>query len=127
MSNLHLTQEIQKIAEKLPKQEYTLCKGLKQPFNNTNSGSRKIMQGIQMEQATQLLDAEVPVIMTGYETMYGEASSNFIKTDRDFTIVNKIKKYSFKDDHYFVILYDQKNGYLDMLERKSYTYISEII
>ena len=126
MSNLHLTQEIQKIAEKLPKQEYTLCKGLKQPFNNTNSGSRKIMQGIQMEQATQLLDAEVPVIMTGYETMYGEASSNFIKTDRDFTIVNKIKKYSFKDDHYFVILFDSKNGYIDMLERKSYTYISEM-
>ena len=47
-TTLRLGKEIEEIEKKLPSQEYTLCKGLKQPFNNTNSGSRKIMQGIQM-------------------------------------------------------------------------------
>ena len=89
MSNLHLTQEIQKIAEKLPKQKYTLCKGLKQPFNNTNSGSRKIMQGIQMEQATQLLDAEVPVIMTGLKLIMVEPFPIFLSKIRNFIMLIK--------------------------------------
>ena len=95
-TTLNLSKEIEKISKKYPKQELTLCKGLKQPFNNTNSGSRKIMQGIQMEQSTQLLNAEVPIISTGYETELGEHSSNFIKADRDYVVVGKINKFSEK-------------------------------
>ena len=76
---LNLSKEVSDIESRLPSQEYTLCKGLKQPFNATNSGSRKIMQGIQMEQATQLLNPEVPIISTGYENRFGELNSNFIQ------------------------------------------------
>lgn len=125
-TTLNLSKEIEKISKKYPKQELTLCKGLKQPFNNTNSGSRKIMQGIQMEQSTQLLNAEVPIISTGYETELGEHSSNFIKADRDYVVVGKINKFSkFPNHHYWLILFDKKNNYLDCIERVSYKHVSE--
>ena len=55
-TTLSLAKDIEAIEKRLPNHEYTLCKGLKQPFNNKNSGSRKIMQGIQMEQIAQLLE-----------------------------------------------------------------------
>ena len=125
-TTLNLSKEIEKISKKYPKQELTLCKGLKQPFNNTNSGSRKIMQGIQMEQSTQLLNAEVPIISTGYETELGEHSSNFIKADRDYVVVGKINKFSkFPNHHYWLILFDKKNKYLDCIERVGYKHVSE--
>lgn len=125
-SSLDLSAEIAKIAERLPNQEYTLCKGLKQPFNNTNSGSRKIMQGIQMDQSTQLLHPEAPIIMTGYETQFGEMSSNYIVADKDYVVVGKISKFSnIPNDHYWLILYSQKDHTLDMVERVSYNHVSE--
>ena len=123
---LNLSKEIDKIAEKFPKQELTLCKGLKQPFNNTNSGSRKIMQGIQMEQSTQLLNAEPPIISTGYETALGEVSSNFITSDHNYKVVGKVSKFSnIPNDHYWLILYDEKEKYLTCVERVSYKHVSE--
>ena len=125
-ASLDLKQEIDKIAERLPSQEYTLCKGLKQPFNNTNSGSRKIMQGIQMEQSTQLLEPEVPIIETGYEDQFGENSSNFIRASNNFKLIAKIPKFSYiPGHHYFVLMYDEENNYMDVMERKSYQHISE--
>lgn len=125
-TTLNLAKEIEKISQKYPLQELTLCKGLKQPFNNTNSGSRKIMQGIQMEQATQLLNAEVPIITTGYETELGRTSSNFITADKDYRVVGKISKFSqFPNQHYWLILFNEKEGYLDCIERVSYKHISE--
>lgn len=125
-TTLNLAKEIEKISQKYPSQELTLCKGLKQPFNNTNSGSRKIMQGIQMEQATQLLNAEVPIITTGYESALGEVSSNFIKADKDYRVVGKVSKFSqFPNDHYWLILYNEKEKYMTCIERVSYKHISE--
>ena len=47
-NNLDLNSTANEIEKNLPSREYTLGKGLLQPFNDTNSGSRKIMQGIQM-------------------------------------------------------------------------------
>ena len=125
-TTLNLSKEIEKIEEKYPVPELILCKGLKQPFNNTNSGPRKIMQGTQMEQATQLLNAEAPIISTGYENKLAEESSNFITADRDYQVVTKIPKFStLPNYHYWLILYDKENGYLDCIERVSYKHVSE--
>ena len=125
-TTLNLSKEIEKISEKYPEPELILCKGLKQPFNNTNSGPRKIMQGTQMEQATQLLNAEAPIISTGYENKLAEESSNVITADRNYQVVTKIPKFStLPNYHYWVILYDKDNGYLDCIERVSYKHVSE--
>ena len=125
-TTLNLSKEIEKISEKYAVPELILCKGLKQPFNNTNSGPRKIMQGTQMEQATQLLNAEAPIISTGYENKLAKVSSNFITADRNYQVVAKIPKFSnLPNYHYWLILFDKDNGYLDCIERVSYKHVSE--
>ena len=123
---LNLSQEIQRVAERVPAQEFTLGRALKQPFASTNSGSRKIMQGIQMEQTVQILNAEAPIVSTGYENQFGYESSNYITTDKSFNVVAKIPKFSFcPNDHYWLILYSSEDNYLTMIERKSYSHTTE--
>lgn len=125
-SSLNLSKQVDEIFERLPDQEHTLCKGLNQPFNATNSGSRKIMQGIQMEQACQINDGEVPIISTGYEDAFGEFSSNFIREDRKYVVVGKISKFSSKPNiHYWLILLDPENDELTCIERYAYKHITE--
>lgn len=123
---LDLKSEIQEIAKRLPSQEYTLCKGLKQPFNNTNSGSRKIMQGIQMEQATQLINPEVPIISTGYENKFGEMNSNYIEADANYQVLAKVPKFVTNPDiHYWLILRNLDTNQLTYIERIGYKHITE--
>ena len=125
-TSLNLAEEVGEIASRFPSQEYILCKGLKQPFNNMNSGSRKIMQGIQIEQATQLLNAEVPIISTGYENQFGELNSNFIRSEHNYVVVDKICKFSSSPErHYWLILLNTDNSELSCIERISYKHITE--
>lgn len=123
---LNLSQEVREIEKRLPSQEYTLCKGLKQPFNNTNSGSRKIMQGIQMEQATQLLYPETPIVSTGYENKFGEFNSNFVRAQSNYVVIDKIPKFKFNPGiHYWIILLDTEKNELTCVERVGYKHITE--
>ena len=123
---LNLSQQVREIEQRLPSQEYTLCKGLKQPFNNTNSGSRKIMQGIQMEQATQLLRPETPIISTGYENQFGEFNSNFTRAESNYVVVDKVSKFQYYPGmHYWVILFNTDKNELTCIERVGYKHITE--
>lgn len=125
-TSLTLEEDVKRIGSRLPSQEYTLCKGLKQPFNNTNSGSRKIMQGIQMEQATQLLNPEVPIISTGYENQFGEYNSNFVVADADFLVLDRIPKFSKNPSiHYWLLVLNLKTNELSAIERTGYKHITE--
>lgn len=122
-NNLDLNSTANEIEKNLPSREYTLGKGLLQPFNDTNSGSRKIMQGIQKEQSIQLCKAETPIIMTGYENKFAYLSSNYVKTDTQYKLIDKIYKYSNK---YYALLYDVGNKMLHCIERVAYEYRTEI-
>lgn len=122
-NNLDLNSTANEIEKNLPSREYTLGKGLLQPFNDTNSGSRKIMQGIQKEQSIQLCKAETPIIMTGYENKFAYLSSNYVKTDTQYKLIDKIYKYSNK---YYALLYDIGNKMLHCIERVAYEYRTEI-
>lgn len=128
-SNLNLTSTCEEIENRLPSMEYVLGKGLLQPFGNTNSGTRKIMQGIQKEQGMQLEKAETPIIMTGFENQFGELSSTFVRADRDLVVIDKIPKYDLslgvKNANYWLICLDPENGVIDALERIDYRHISE--
>ena len=124
--NLNLAHEIEKVEARIPAQEFTLGRALKQPFCNTNSGSRKIMQGIQMEQCVQIMNPEAPIVSTGYENQFGYMSSNFIVADNDYEVLAKISKFSFKpNDYYWLILYDREHNVLTMIERTPYHHITE--
>lgn len=124
--SLNLMYEISKVQERIPAQEYTLGRALKQPFCNTNSGSRKIMQGIQMEQAVQIMNPEAPIISTGYENQFGYLSSNVITADKEYKVIAKIDKYSFcPNHHYWLILSADDGKYFSVIERVSYFHIAE--
>lgn len=122
-NNLDLNSTASEIERNLPSREYTLGKGLLQPFNDTNSGSRKIMQGIQKEQSIQLCKAETPIIMTGYENKFAYLSSNYVKADTQYKVIDKIYKYSNK---YYALLYDVVHKKLHCIERVAYEYRTEI-
>ena len=73
--------------------EYTLGKGLMQPFANTNSGSRKLMFSVHLEQALRLMKPEVPIIQTGYEIRFGDLSSSIMRAKSDIEVVAMISKF----------------------------------
>lgn len=121
-TNLNLTEIANEIEKNLPSGEFTLGKGLLQPFNESNSGSRKIMQGIQKEQSIQLLKPETPLIMTGYENQFGYLSSGFVTADSDYVVITKIIK---NKNKYCVLLHDINNNQLHCIMRVGYVYHTE--
>lgn len=106
--------------------EYALGKGLMQPFANTNSGTRKLMYSVHLEQALRLMKPEVPIIQTGYEIRYGDLSSSIIKAESDFEVVDKISKFqAVPNQQYLLIVKRHDNGQYDVIERKDYNHITE--
>lgn len=119
-------EEMQDAEERITEKEQILGKGLCQPFVDCNSGSRKLMFSIHIEQSLPLVEPQVPFVMTGYEQEYADRSSSIIKAESDYEVVGKISK--FKNDpqrHYYLILRDLHTNNLSMIERKEYTYSTE--
>lgn len=121
-NNLNLETKANEIEQSLGSREYTLGKGLLQPFNESNSGTRKIMFGIHKEQSIQLCKPETPIIMTGYENQFGYLSSGFITADDDYIVIDKIYKNNTK---YLVLFYNANNNLLHGIMRTSYSYHTE--
>lgn len=110
----------------LPTKEHMLGKGLLMPFNPTNSGTRKLMFGGNLEQRLDLVDPDVPYIQTGYERQFGEFSSSFITADSEYQVVAIIPKFSAQDRHiYTLIMRDMLSNKLIYTERTTYRYITE--
>lgn len=121
--SLNLIKAANEIQSKLPTPEYALGKGLMQPANNTNSGPRKIMQGLQREQSIQITRCEAPILMTGYENQFGELSSSFIRAKSEYMVIDKIYKNKMM---YWMIVKDLKTNMLHVFERNTYEYITEM-
>lgn len=123
---LNFSDKMEEASKTIEIPEQILGKGLFQPFSNTNSGSRKILAGLQRDQIFSLIKPEKAIIETGYEIRYGDRSSSVIKTDSDYQVVGKISKFSFAPNHhYWIIFKDLNTNKLDVVERISYTYITE--
>lgn len=71
MDNQFIT-EAQANSDRLAIKEEMLGKGLCQPFVDCNSGSRKLMFSVHVEQSLPLVYPQVPFIMTGYEQGFSE-------------------------------------------------------
>ena len=128
MANFNLEKEIENVDARLISREQSLAKGLLQPNRGTNSGSRAILQCTQIEQVLPLIHPEPPLYGTGYENRYGEMSSSYILADANYTIIDKIPKFSFDSSanrKYTLILLDSEKDTLHYMERKSFQYISE--
>lgn len=132
MALLNLEDEVSQSLKsaKVTEKEELLGKGLMMPFNNCNSGSRKLMYAVQLEQKIPLVNPEVPLLGTGYEDEFGRYSSSYVESEEDRVILAKINKYSFKpDSHYWFITLSEpdENGIreLDVIERQECRHISE--
>lgn len=124
MLNFH--DEINEAKERISSPEQMLGKGLLEPNNNLNSGSRKIMFGIQLEHALNLMYPEVAYLSTGYEIRFGDRSSSLIKAKSDFEVMDKIYKFeTVKDQHYWLITRNLNTNELDVIERIPYNHLTE--
>ena len=125
MASLGFSDKVQEYTAGLS-MEQLLGKGLRMPFNNTNSGARKIMYSTHSEHTTPLMNPEKAIIETGYEIRYGDYSSSITKADSTYKVVAKISKFSFAPNHhYWLIVEDTKSKKIDVIERISYHYITE--
>lgn len=125
-SNLSLLDNISQAEERLDSLEEMLGKGLNQPFNNTNSGQRKILFGTQFDQVVPLIHAEVPSAQTGYEIRFGDYSASIIKAQNDYEVIGIIPKFSnIPRQHYFMILKDDTAKTIKVIERIPYEHTTE--
>lgn len=126
MATLNFTEKINEASGKITQIEEMLGKGLMQPFNGTNAGSRKIMHGTHRDHVFPLMGGEKAIIETGYEIRFGDYSSSITKADSDYQVIAKISKFSFAPNHhYWLIVRDLRSNKLDVVERISYHHITE--
>lgn len=125
MNILNLEQDIKAVDQRIKTPEERLGKELLMPFSPSSSGARKIMFSTHLDHRMQLINAEVPLISTGFENDTGKRASMFTVADYDAEIIAKIPKYSTNPNicYYMIILKD--NGELDVLNRISYNHITE--
>lgn len=124
MASINLLNELQKI--NIEKPDYMLGKGLQMPFAASNSGSRKLMFGTQLEHRLPLLRPEVPFIQTGYEMEFGKNSSSYITAEHDMEVIGKVTKFEWMPQHhYFTFMVCRETGMLYVYERKEYKHITE--
>ena len=108
------------------KKDRMLGKGSMQPFNASNSGSRKLMFGTHLEQRLPLSNPDVPYIQTGYEKEFGKYSSSFKLAESDYQIFDKIPKFKDNPTHqFYLMVIDEKNKLRTVFEKKAYKHITE--
>lgn len=105
---------------------HMLGKGLQMPFSASNSGSRKLMFGTQLEHRLPLLKPEVAFIQTGYEKQFGENSSSFCKSKESVEVIGSVAKFEWAPKHhYFIFAKGTESNNLYVFERKEYKHITE--
>ena len=122
---MNIDKEVEYYASQVDSYDNLLGRGLMVPFNPSNSGSRKLMSAIHNEHHMNLSHAEPPIIQTGYENRFGENSSSFITAESDYEVIYKINKFSFYNNHYFLIVRDKNTGVYDVIERVLYKHNTE--
>lgn len=124
MASINNLNDIQKL--NIEKPDYMLGKGLQMPFNASNSGSRKLMFGTQLEHRLPLLSPEVPYIQTGYEMEFGKKSSSYIECEENLEVIGTVAKFSWLPKHHFyAFMIDRDTNTLHVYERKEYKHITE--
>ena len=122
----YYSDKLEEAQARIPTMEHMLGIGLKQPFNNCESASRKLMASVHTSHIFPLFGGEKAFIETGYENRFGDYSSSITTTDSTYRVVAKISKFSFSPNHiYYLILEDLVNKRLDVVQRIPYHYVTE--
>jgi len=125
-NNITFAEDVSKASDRIDNLEQCLAKGLFMPFNSSTSGSRNLLFSTQLEHKLPLMRGEVPLLGTGYEPLFGEYSSSFIRTDSEYDVIERVEKFGqIPGHHYYLIVFNKKKQEFDMIERKSYEHITE--
>ena len=125
MNVLNFDKEINETVKNLPDENYMLGRTLLQPFEPSNSGSRALMSSIHAEHFMVLSNGEVPIIQTGFETEFGRNSTSYVLSDADYRVIQKINKFTFNNNHYYLIIQNIETGEYDVIERVTYKHNTE--
>ena len=125
INEINIEKQIQESTKNLDDDNKLLGRTLLQPFAPANSGSRALMASVHAEHLMVPNNGEVPIIQTGFETEFGEHSSSHIRSKSNYIVIDKINKFSFNDDHYYLIVQDTDTGMYDVIERVSYNHNTE--
>lgn len=124
MGSMNVLDDVEKLDIK--NTDHMLGKGLMMPFAASNSGSRKLMFGTQLEHRLPLLNPEVPFIQTGYENEYGKYSSSYNEVKDDFDVIGIVSKFDWIPKHqYYIFTFNRRTQKLGVIERKEYKHITE--
>lgn len=119
-----LKRDIIKLNKKYYKDDAILGKALMTLANKLNSSRANMFAG-ESEQAVVLLNPDFPGVYTNYENLIGKYSSAYKKLEDDYTIIDKIVKYPYKDSTYTLILQNNRTKKYDVLEKKHGERITE--
>ena len=99
---------------------------------NKVDACRGTMFGNMLQQAVCINKAEPPKVFTRYENQVGKYSSSYLKSDSDYKVIAKIKKFEFSNEFYLLLVQNIKTGVYDLIERKigeklteSYCYLND--
>lgn len=121
---LNTTDKVQKLNIENP--DHILGKGLQMPFAASNSGSRKLMFGTQLEHRLPLIRPEVAYIQTGYEKQFGQNSSSYVKAEDDMVVIGSVPKFEWiPKHHYYIFTVCEETKTIHVFERKEYKHITE--
>lgn len=124
---LKFTDDLNENIQRINSMEEMLGNTLNIPHAASNSGARKILANKQKDQSFFLIHGEVPYLSTGYENKFGDESSSVVKLEDDYRVIAKISKFSFAPDHhYWLILENLRTHVLEVCERISYHFATEV-
>lgn len=100
-----------------------MAEGLMIPFANQTDANRMQMFNSHSGQMIQLVDAEFPLVFTGFENQIGKYSTGYKKNKEGDKIV--IKKFVKNPFVYYLLVYDPATKEYDIIERKESEVLTE--
>ena len=124
---LGFNEQVQEAMSHLNSLEEAMGKCLNQPNAGANSGPRELMSSVHQSHTLVLNQGEVPYVHTGFENRFADESSSIITAEGNLQVLAKISKFSYAPDHhYYLIVMDTDTQKLDVIERVSYKFRTEV-
>ena len=117
MLNPEQIAELKEIAGEIKNIDHCYGSGLLIPFGNKVNSSRASMVFQQMPQSKNLDKPEIARVSTGYEKIYGDRSTSYYKSEKDFEIIHKIQKFDNNDIMYVLIVKERNSNSYDIIVR----------
>jgi len=109
-------EELDRIASELKNIDHAYGSGLFIPLGNKVNSSRAALVYQQIGQSKNLEKPEIPRIVTGYEKAFGDRSTSYLKADRRYEVVEKIRKFD-NDYVYALVVKEVGRNYYDIIFR----------